>query len=656
MGSFDVHKVNFFSPELLSVKCMSIESDTNKLAIGRSNASIEVWDVSYKPHIDRILMCDSSIDGLEWHKGRLFSCSANGTVTEHDLQSLSPMYYKTVTSGSCWCIAIHKNSERLAAGTQDGYINIFEITPDGLTYDRLMDKQEGRISCISWDITGEWLVTGSVNALRIYSRRNGHAVHKLPTGQSETVVSSLVVANDFTIISADSRGKLCFWDGYKGINIANHQALKTNALTLCLDESQAKVYCSGVDPTIVCYEKITMKSDSNIDCGKWVRSVNLSAHRVEVKSLIHFKGKLYSGGIDGYLAVSSYPPKLLVKYPPLMPSSVSLATDARYVMLKYLSHLDIWHLGDKHKYENKLSKLVTIKYSKNDFIRCATISPDGTWIVYSTEEKLKIFSLIMDIVTSEPMIKKTDIQPVECDVSTQLAFSSDSKYLWFATKHENTLVCLEMSHKFDLLTKYCIDTSPYIKDLVHLLEVSKSNKYIVIGDRLNNIIVFSEGLHYCTLPKYHCPPTSLKIHPTTENLVIAYADRNVFEYNINKKEYTQFSENLLLTPPSDLLNRPFPINFIAFDESRSDAVILSDDNTICVVTNDNKSTPDKSTSKIKKRESENKKISVKILQNYEHLVFFDFLNNEELVAIEVNPCTLVEKLPFVYKKKIFGMS
>jgi len=61
----------------------------------------------------------------------------------------------------------------------------------------------------------------------------------------------------------------------------------------------------------------------------------------------------------------------------------------------HLSHLDVWYLGDKHKYENKLSKLVTIKYSKNDYVRCSAISPDGTWVVYSTEEKLKIFSLIM---------------------------------------------------------------------------------------------------------------------------------------------------------------------------------------------------------------------------------------------------------------------
>lgn len=63
----------------------------------------------------------------------------------------------------------------------------------------------GKIICISWDSTGEWLITGSINALRVYSRRSGHAIHKLPTGQSETIVSSIAVTNDFTIISADSR-------------------------------------------------------------------------------------------------------------------------------------------------------------------------------------------------------------------------------------------------------------------------------------------------------------------------------------------------------------------------------------------------------------------------------------------------------------------
>jgi hypothetical protein len=40
-----------------------------------------------------------------------------------------------------------------------------------------------------------------------------------------------------------------------------------------------------------------MKSDTSAESSKWVRSVQLVAHRVEVRSLVHFKGKLFSGGI-----------------------------------------------------------------------------------------------------------------------------------------------------------------------------------------------------------------------------------------------------------------------------------------------------------------------------------------------------------------------
>lgn len=52
----------------------------------------------------------------------------------------------------------------------------------------------------------------------------------------------------------------------------------------------------GVDPVIVCSELVHMKSDTSAESSKWVRSVQLVAHRVEVRSLVHFKGKLFSGG------------------------------------------------------------------------------------------------------------------------------------------------------------------------------------------------------------------------------------------------------------------------------------------------------------------------------------------------------------------------
>lgn len=55
-------------------------------------------------------------------------------------------------------------------------------------------------------------------------------------------------------------------------------------------------YFLGVDPVIVCYELVSMKSDNSLDSHKWVRSVQLVAHKVEVRSLVHFKGNLFSGG------------------------------------------------------------------------------------------------------------------------------------------------------------------------------------------------------------------------------------------------------------------------------------------------------------------------------------------------------------------------
>lgn len=39
-----------------------------------------------------------------------------------------------------------------------------------------------------------------------------------------------------------------------------------------------------------------MKSDSSVESVKWVKSIQLVAHRVEVRSLVCFKGDLFSGG------------------------------------------------------------------------------------------------------------------------------------------------------------------------------------------------------------------------------------------------------------------------------------------------------------------------------------------------------------------------
>lgn len=67
----------------------------------------------------------------------------------------------------------------------------------------------GRIMCLAWEANGERLVTGSEDAVRIWSVATGHAIHKMTTGRAvtnrPTIVWCVSVTDDFTIITGDSR-------------------------------------------------------------------------------------------------------------------------------------------------------------------------------------------------------------------------------------------------------------------------------------------------------------------------------------------------------------------------------------------------------------------------------------------------------------------
>lgn len=67
----------------------------------------------------------------------------------------------------------------------------------------------GRIMCLAWAASGERIVTGSEDAVRIWNVKTGHAIHKMTTGRAmtnkPTIVWCVTVTDDFTIITGDSR-------------------------------------------------------------------------------------------------------------------------------------------------------------------------------------------------------------------------------------------------------------------------------------------------------------------------------------------------------------------------------------------------------------------------------------------------------------------
>lgn len=59
--------------------------------IYREDNSIEIWNVSFTPHIEMTIFGTfGTIEGLAWYNKRLFSVGLQGSVIEYDLRKHEP--------------------------------------------------------------------------------------------------------------------------------------------------------------------------------------------------------------------------------------------------------------------------------------------------------------------------------------------------------------------------------------------------------------------------------------------------------------------------------------------------------------------------------------------------------------------------------------
>lgn len=335
----------------------------------------------------------------------------HGFLTEYNLFTLCKKHVASVTGEAAYCLDIHARG-LIAVGTEQGFINIFNITLDSVMFNKFLDKQEGRILCLKFDPSGSYIASGSVDTVRIWDVSSGHALHKMSTGRTresrETVVWCIDILNDLTVFTGDSRGKLTLWDGKIGAQIESYQSHKADILSLILSSDEKTLYCAGVDPNIVCYVKVQVKGENH----KWVKSIERKVHDHDVKSLALFDEKVFSGGEDGYLSCSYYPPKTLLKYPPLLQNPcITLSRKMRYILLRYSKGLELWALGESGKstedsnYSGLLplvrnpKKLIKLRRTVREDdgteiiegIICSAMSDDGKWIVFSTDTSLRLF-------------------------------------------------------------------------------------------------------------------------------------------------------------------------------------------------------------------------------------------------------------------------
>lgn len=622
MPPYQVHNVRFFDLTPRSGHCMAYCHQRKLLAVSRADMSIEIWNFSIpnSPILERSIpgeASEGSIEALAWAKPksensedskqwRLFSAGLHGLVIEHRLESKEIKdylhYYPqrnswAVTSGAGWCMKFNEASGKLAIGTEEGFVCLFDVIKDGLDFDKVLDKQEGRILCLEWHSEGKHIVTGSPDTLRLWDVTSGHPLLRMSTGRSEknreTIVWSVGIMDDFTIVSGDSRGKTSFWNGKTGTLLDSYQTHKADVLSVAVDKDQQAVYSSGVDPVLMQFQPV-FKNDQR---RKWVKALHRTTNTHDVRAIVCIdKQKVVSVGVDSNLCVSG-PGHWSAKYPPI-PHGNNIITvpESNHIALRKQSVIDVWRLGKAHptdidtedlsqidpQFSNKFLalkeqpvKILELKTKDDETIENFHLSPTAGYIGYVTGTKLRVYRIQSpddkmmtddssnDKTPSRPTISRIDMKLTPHIVPTSIHFYCHNKNdcLLTATPgiglkcYQITTVDMSASPVFRLLPSQ-MDLQSDVSKIV----TNAAGTFAVVSDFDGNLVVVDLANEKVSakFPRYDVAPVvTFAIHPKTENVIIVYANHHFVECNPKSGKYTKFSATYLNDDVAAFLPKQF---------------------------------------------------------------------------------------------------
>ena len=109
---------------------------------------------------------------------------------------------------------------------------------------------------------------------------------------NDTIVWSLKVLSDHTLISGDSLGHVQFWDGYTGSLISSFSQHTADVVALEFNEKENIVFASGVDHKVVMLRLVENGSSGQ---KQWKYCYAHRAHTHDVKCLAIGRCNVYDG-------------------------------------------------------------------------------------------------------------------------------------------------------------------------------------------------------------------------------------------------------------------------------------------------------------------------------------------------------------------------
>ncbi|KZV77615.1 WD40 repeat-like protein [Peniophora sp. CONT] len=249
---------------------------------------------------------------------RLFSAGGGTELLEWDTVRGEVRRTISSTGGSIWSVAVNPSSSRLALGCEDGSIQILSLENDDLFHLRRLDRSKSRVLSLSWGPvtprvssassaardsdesddedndawTDSWLVAGcSDSSLRRYDLASGQILERMGTDKvrgERTLVWTVGVLGDGTIVSGDSLGMVKFWDFQTGTQMQSFQSHGADVLCLAIGSDGTTVYSSGVDQRTVQFSLVkTASAEQSVLSGsrRWVQTASKRMHSHDVRAL-----------------------------------------------------------------------------------------------------------------------------------------------------------------------------------------------------------------------------------------------------------------------------------------------------------------------------------------------------------------------------------
>lgn len=358
----DVHRCRFvpYPPSSINALAFSHTSTPNspckgpqnlRLAIGRANGDIEIWNplrgAWYQESVFRGGK-DRSIEGLIWTqdpedvdssgykiagKLRLFSIGYSTAVTEWDLASGRPARHSAGNYGEIWCMAAQpkariskavtdenkepaiedaeSQTQSIAVGCADGAIILLNTTEGDLRFSRILarpSKKKSRVLSITFQNRHTIIAGHADSTIRIYDIRNNQQTRNMTLGAGpkggpkETLVWSVKCLNDGTIVSGDSTGTLCFWDGRHYTLLQRIKSHDADILDVAVSADGQSIFSGGMDRRTTLYQR--MGSERSGEKLRWAKMAHQRFHKHDVKAMATFETKalsiLASGGSNSY--------------------------------------------------------------------------------------------------------------------------------------------------------------------------------------------------------------------------------------------------------------------------------------------------------------------------------------------------------------------